>query len=339
MAEQVAEESNPTSTAQGEEQGREPSPTPTEAPTRSTPTPEATPEETPPTPDDCSDKAGFYGDVTVPDRTVFRQGDEFVKKWKFRNEGSCTWTEDYAAVFAYGDSLAGSDASPLPKPVSPGDIVEVSVPMVAPDEGGEHVSNWQFQNAEGDRFGVGITGNDYFWVHIVVSHIPPTQNSPGGPPEETPEPVADQTTSPPQGECAAERNPAFEAQVLTLINTARSNGGLSELTRHGLLNAAALAHSTDMACNDFVDHTGSDGSTWYDRISAQGYAYSAATENIYVGSPEFGGTPQGAFDWWWNSQIHHDNIMDPEKTEIGIGYVFNADSTYGGYYTLVFARR
>jgi uncharacterized protein YkwD len=270
--------------------------------------------------------------VTVPDGTVFRQGDDFVKTWKFRNEGTCTWTEDYAAVFAYGDLLASSEVSPLPEPVAPGEVIDVSVPMVAPGEGGDHIGNWEFQNTGGERFGVGITGNDYFWVHILVSHVPPTPEPPDDDGDVEPTPPA-------PGECEAEGNPAYEAQVLTLINTARANGGLNRLNRDGSLNAAALAHSTDMACNDFVDHTGSDGSTWFDRIAAQGYAYSAATENIYVGSPEFGGTPQGAFDWWWNSQIHHDNIMDPDVTEIGIGYVFNADSTYGGYYTLVFASR
>ena len=38
-----------------------------------------------------------------------------------------------------------------------------------------------------------------------------------------------------------------------------------------------------------------------------------------------------------NSQIHRDNILDPNVSQIGIAYVFNAASTYGGYYTLVFA--
>jgi uncharacterized protein YkwD len=94
-----------------------------------------------------------------------------------------------------------------------------------------------------------------------------------------------------------------------------------------------------MACNDFISHNGSDGSTWYDRIKAQGYAnYSSARENIYVGNPAFGGDAQGAFTWWMNSKIHHDNILYPTVTELGIAYVFNQNSTYAGYYTLDLAR-
>jgi len=39
-----------------------------------------------------------------------------------------------------------------------------------------------------------------------------------------------------------------------------------------------------------------------------------------------------------NSQIHRDNILEARMSDIGVGYVFNADSEYGGYYTVNFAR-
>jgi uncharacterized protein YkwD len=104
------------------------------------------------------------------------------------------------------------------------------------------------------------------------------------------------------------------------------------------LSAAAYAHSADMACMDFVDHTGSDGSTWTTRIKARDYSYSCASENIYVGNPAFGGDVAGAFNGWMNSQVHRDNILSPKVTQIGIACVFNPSSAYGGYYTLVFAR-
>jgi uncharacterized protein YkwD len=93
-----------------------------------------------------------------------------------------------------------------------------------------------------------------------------------------------------------------------------------------------------MACQDFVDHTGSDGSNWKDRIKAAGYSPGYATENIYVGDPTFGGDAQGAFNWWMNSQIHRDNILSTKVTQIGIGYAYNANSTYKGHYTLDFAK-
>ena len=126
---------------------------------------------------------------------------------------------------------------------------------------------------------------------------------------------------------------------MVLVNQVRIQNDLDPLETRTELTASALVHSTDMACNDFVGHAGSDGSHWTDRITVQGYLPRYATENIYVGFPDFGGTPEGAFTWWMNSQVHRDNILDPKVTDFGVGYVFSAQSSYGGYYTINFARK
>lgn len=138
--------------------------------------------------------------------------------------------------------------------------------------------------------------------------------------------------------CQVSYNDSYISQILDLINNARANNGLPGLSLQDPLSAAATAHSQDMACNNFTSHTGSDGSSWYDRIRAQRYNDAYASENIYYGSPSFGGDAQGAFDWWWNSPVHKANILNPTITEIGIGYVFNSNSSYGGYYTVDFAK-
>jgi len=39
-----------------------------------------------------------------------------------------------------------------------------------------------------------------------------------------------------------------------------------------------------------------------------------------------------------NSQVHRDNILNPKVRELGLGYVYNPASEYGGYFTLVLAR-
>jgi uncharacterized protein YkwD len=266
----------------------------------------------------CLDKAAFYGDVTVPDGAAFRQGDSFVKTWRLRNEGTCAWSDGYSLAFAGGDLLNAPLNNPIPA-AEPGQIIEVSLDMAAPTGGGKYTSSWELQNDAGKRFGVGITGNDLIWVQIVVNWINPDPSAPSV-------------------SCAGERIEAFEQEVLSLINNARLAANLEPLSLNSSLSAAAFAHSQDMACQNFVSHTGSDGSNWRARIAAQGYEASTSSENIYAGSPEFGGAPQGAFTWWMNSQIHHDNILDPDRTDIGVGYAFLASSEYGGYYTLVFAR-
>jgi uncharacterized protein YkwD len=275
----------------------------------------------------CIDKASFDSDVTVPDNTSFRQDTAFTKTWRIRNEGTCAWGPSYALVFAGGDILNGPPSSPLPA-VQPGDFVNISVNLTAPHNGGTYTSYWEFQNPQGQRFGVNSQGQDLIWVKIAVSYIVVDAS---GVAVGTPTPQSPST-------CAIQRDAAYETQLLQLINEARSQQGRKPLTLNAKLSAAALAHSTDMACNNFVDHTGSDGSNWVTRIKAQGYKAASASENIYVGDPQFGGDAAGAFDWWMHSQIHRDNILSPKVTEIGIAYVYYPNSTYKGYYTLDFAR-
>jgi uncharacterized protein YkwD len=305
-------------------------------PTSQVPATEATAET--PEASDCLDEAAFFADATIPDDTLFEVGESMTKVWQVKNTGTCTWDNGYTLVFAKGDLMNGPMSNPIPV-IPPGEIADVSVNLVAPSRGGQQTGYWEFQNSKGTRFGVGSGGHDYIWVQIQVDW-PTTEEEPSA----TEEP-ADQPGGGGGGggggnsDCKAVEKPGYENQVLALINSARESAGLSGLTLNEQLSAAALEHSRDMACVDYIDHTGSDGSTWYDRVAAQGYAnYSSARENIYVGDPSYGGTPDGAFTWWMNSQVHRDNILFADVSEIGIGYVFNPDSSYGGYYTVVFAR-
>ncbi|MFN2233592.1 MAG: NBR1-Ig-like domain-containing protein [Anaerolineales bacterium] len=279
----------------------------------------------------CQEKAAFFTDVTIPDGTFFNQGESFTKTWRFRNEGTCTWTTDYAIVFHSGDNMSAPIEVAFPETVLPGELVDLSVDMKAPTRGGQHQSNWEFKNPLGEQFGAGISGKDLFWVLINVRFL-----------DENDQPQPNPSTLPPPttpAGCDVVRDQEYENQVVLLINQVRKQNDLVPLEIRSELTSSALAHSTDMACNDFVGHSGSDGSLWTDRILVQGYSPSYATENIYVGFPEFGGTPEGAFDWWMNSQVHRDNILDPKVSEIGVGYVYADQSSYGGYYTINFARQ
>ncbi len=286
---------------------------------------------------DCVDTAGFFGDVTVPDGSSFAQNQSFVKTWRIRNEGTCTWNETYALVFHSGDILNGALSNPMP-PAVPGEIVDVSVNLRSPATGGEFTGYWQFQDPYGNRFGVDSGGVGLIWVKIGVSWYPlkaPEKSTAVSSPLAQP---VQNTPAPSSGVCSPQRNAGYLEELLQLINGARQQENIPTLASNEKLAAAADVHSADMACQDFVDHIGSDGSTWYTRIQAQGYNYAYATENIYVGNPAFGGTPVGAFNWWMNSKVHRDNILSPKVTEIGIGYAYSPSSSYGGYYSLVFAK-
>lgn len=155
---------------------------------------------------------------------------------------------------------------------------------------------------------------------------PPDEPSPTSPsvPSDTPDPSG----------CSPSGNASYEATLIGLINEVRQAQGLHPLTQQSQLTAAARKHSDDMACNDFISHTGSDGSHPADRVTAQGYSYSWIGENIFAGSSG----PQTAFDWWMNSEPHRNNILHSSYTEIGIGYSYLADGRYRNHYTAVFAR-
>jgi uncharacterized protein YkwD len=126
--------------------------------------------------------------------------------------------------------------------------------------------------------------------------------------------------------------------LLGLINQERAAQGLSAYAGQGQLQTAARLHSTDMACNGFFSHTGSDGSTVGLRVTAQSYSWSWVGENILATSDTSAQAPQSAFDWWMDSALHRANLLSSNYTEIGLGYIYVAGSPYGGYFTAVFAR-
>ena len=91
-------------------------------------------------------------DVNVPDSTQMTAGQQFVKTWRVRNNGSCTWGAGYGLVYAgYSDQMSGKP-QPLAGAVAPNQEVEVSVQFIAPDKAGQYVSAWEMANANGTVF-------------------------------------------------------------------------------------------------------------------------------------------------------------------------------------------
>jgi hypothetical protein len=116
----------------------------------------------------CNDKAGFVTDVSVPDNTTFTPGEKFIKTWRIKNNGTCTWTKEYAIVLSNGDLMSAESPSFLVDEVNPGQIVDISIELVAPATGGSYKGNWLMQNDQGVKFGLGESGKNDFWVQIRV---------------------------------------------------------------------------------------------------------------------------------------------------------------------------
>jgi hypothetical protein len=107
-------------------------------------------------------------DITIPDGTTFTPGAQFTKTWRLKNIGSCTWTSNYALVFSNGNQMGGPIAVSLAGVVQPGDVVDLSVNLVAPTQAGDYQGFWKLRDAAGVHFGVGPNSADPFWVKIKV---------------------------------------------------------------------------------------------------------------------------------------------------------------------------
>lgn len=278
-------------------------------PTEIPPTITVTPDPLTPasTSESCRDGAVFVEDVTIPDNTNLSRGEAFTKTWKLQNTGTCDWT-GYTVAFASGDRMNAPDSVPVPETPA-NSSVEVSVDLTAPSTDGSFVGNFELRNATGAMLPIGI--DKTFWVKIVVG-----------------ETTAQFGTT----NCNYSTNPDYVTQLIGLINQARADVGRASLTISPILTTAAQEHSIDMACNDFLEHSGSDGTWTGDRLIRAGYTSTYYLEVIAIG------LPGDAMNQWRVDPLHWDAIINSRVTEIGVGYVFVRTSSYGGYWTVNMGR-
>lgn len=135
------------------------------------PSPTATLTATPAGTEMCSDKATFVNDVSAPDGSQFAAGESFVKTWRLRNVGTCTWTPQYALIFAGGDQMGGASPIPLTGYVEPGGEVDLSVSLTAPKSNGEYEGQWKLLSSDQRQFGIGDQAEKPFWVRIEVAGV------------------------------------------------------------------------------------------------------------------------------------------------------------------------
>ena len=111
--------------------------------------------------------ASFVMDVTIADGSYIAPGNTFTKTWRIRNCGTTTWTTNYRLVWIGGTAMTAQNAVNLPYAVQPGQTVDISVQMTAPQESGSYKSEWMLENESGSRFGVGANCQTPVWAQIV----------------------------------------------------------------------------------------------------------------------------------------------------------------------------
>jgi len=123
---------------------------------------------------------------------------------------------------------------------------------------------------------------------------------------------------------------AYEQEVIRLINEIRAKNGLPPLTYHWELSRVARYKSQDMKDNRYFAHNSPIYGSPSKMIRDFGISYRAAGENIAYGYT----TPQAVVNAWMNSSGHRANILNPNYTHIGVGYVAS-----GNYWTQMFIRK
>lgn len=125
-------------------------------------TPLATPTITP-TPFPCN--LPMFQSETIPDGTEMDAGEAFVKSWRIKNVGTCTWDTSYKLVFASGDKMGGPTSKNLTGAVKPGETADVKVNLTAPSANGKYQGFWKLQSDQGEKFG-------NYWALIRVGPPP-----------------------------------------------------------------------------------------------------------------------------------------------------------------------
>lgn len=115
------------------------------------------------------DAAQFLADVTYPDGSIVPRNTTFVKIWRIRNVGTCTWTTSYAIAFVSGDGMGAPASVGMPGSVAPGQYIEIPVTLVSPGNDGKYRGFWKLRNASGALFGIGAQADTAFWVDIRVT--------------------------------------------------------------------------------------------------------------------------------------------------------------------------
>lgn len=116
--------------------------------------------------------------------------------------------------------------------------------------------------------------------------------------------------------------PVVEAAIIEFTNDYRARQKLSSLKADAGLTRAARGYAAYLAKNGKFSHT-ADGRSAGDRIASAGYNWCQYGENLamHVDSRGFEARvlAEKSVQGWIKSPAHHENLVAPHMTEIGVG--------------------
>lgn len=106
----------------------------------------------------------FVCDVSVPDGSVLGAGEVFTKTWRFRNDSDAAWPAGSRLLFVgkNSDRMGAPDEVRVERAVAPGDEIDISVPLTAPNAPGRYVTYFRLCGADERKFGQRV------WCSIIV---------------------------------------------------------------------------------------------------------------------------------------------------------------------------
>jgi uncharacterized protein YkwD len=101
------------------------------------------------------------------------------------------------------------------------------------------------------------------------------------------------------------------------------------LAANNQLGNAAREHSSDMARQNYFDHTSLDGRSVEQRTRAAGFPGGFIGENIAAGRAD----PRATVQQWMDSPGHCLNIMEPRYRFLGVGHASNPGTSLNHFWT------
>lgn len=129
---------------------------------------------------------------------------------------------------------------------------------------------------------------------------------------------------------------ATDVSATTLLNDTndqRKADNEATLQANNLLMVAAQNKANDMVARNYWSHDTPDGKTPWSFISAAGYSYAAAGENLAYGFNSSSAIISG----WMNSTEHRENMLNASFTDVGFGIANSSNFQGKGPETVIVA--
>jgi len=89
---------------------------------------------------------------TIADDTIFAPGETFTMTWRLKNAGTSIWTASFILRFYSGDAFGAPKEILLDQIVLPNEMVDISIPMKAPNTPGFYRSDWVLSDESRSNF-------------------------------------------------------------------------------------------------------------------------------------------------------------------------------------------